>query len=92
MLLARRRVLHFFGNRKRPMIPLRLKAVNLFDTLTPRYYHLHTPQEVSAWFISAGFPEPEETSLQGLSDAGFAMTAKRETQPKKVAVFAASAD
>jgi 2-polyprenyl-3-methyl-5-hydroxy-6-metoxy-1,4-benzoquinol methylase/uncharacterized protein YbaR (Trm112 family) len=90
-LLARRHVQHLFGNRRRPLIPLRLKAVNLFDTLTPRYCHLQTPAEVRDWFKLGGFPAPFESSIEGLSDAGFGMTAIREAQNQPAMAQAAMA-
>src|SRR5262249_37706443 len=90
-LLVRRHIQHFFGNRRRPIIPLRLKTVNLFDTLTPRHNHLHTPAEVEQWFIANGFPCPEETSVEGLSNAGFGMTAVRPVKGGEPKALAASA-
>ncbi len=81
MLLFRLRILHLFGSRKRPAVPLRLKAVNLFDTLTPRYYHLHTTSEVQGWFSSLGFPRPVETTIPALSHGGFGMLGMRGARP-----------
>ena len=77
ILLLRLRLLRLLGNRKRRIIPLRLKAVNLFDTLTPRYYHLHTPNEVMGWFNAAGFMGATETSIPSLSYGGFGMLGLR---------------
>jgi hypothetical protein len=90
ILLVRLRILHLLGNRKRRIVPLRLKAVNLFDTLTPRYYHLHTPAEVEGWFSALGFPERTETSIPALSHGGFGMLGLREARPRS-AVSASAA-
>jgi len=78
LLLARLRILYFFGYRPRPLVPLRLRAVNLFDTLTPRYYHFHTAAEVEDWFSSAGFSDPVVSCKPPLSNWGFGVTAKRK--------------
>lgn len=78
ILVLRLRLLALFGNHKRRIVPLRLKAVNLFDTLTPRFYHLHTPAEVHSWFASAGFPGAIESSIPTLSHGGFGMLGVRE--------------
>jgi len=80
ILLMRLQVLRLFGNRKRRIVPLRLKAVNLFDTLTPRNYHLHTPSEVREWFTASGFPNPVETSIATLNRGGFGMLGLRGPQ------------
>jgi len=85
ILLVRLRILHLLGNRKRRIVPLRLKAVNLFDTLTPRYYHLHTPGEVEGWFSTLGFPGPIETSISALSHGGFGILGRREARPQAAA-------
>ncbi len=90
ILLLRLRLLRLFGNRKRRIVPLRLKAVNLFDTLTPRYYHLHTPVEVRGWFAAAGFPDPVETSIASLSQGGFGMLGLRACDSQLVLQRAAS--
>jgi 2-polyprenyl-3-methyl-5-hydroxy-6-metoxy-1,4-benzoquinol methylase len=90
ILLVRLQILHLLGNRKRRIVPLRLKAVNLFDTLTPRYYHLHTPGEVESWFSALGFPGATETSIPSLSRGGFGMLGMRETRPQAVASAAAA--
>jgi SAM-dependent methyltransferase len=90
VLLLRLRLLRLLGNRKRRIVPWRLKAVNLFDTLTPRYYHLHTPAEVERWFEAAGFPDPIETSIPGISQSGFGMLGLRRSQKQASFVRAAS--
>lgn len=78
ILVLRLHLLGLFGNRKRRIVPLRLKAVNLFDTLTPKFYHLHTPREVHSWFTSAGYSEAIESSIPSLSHGGFGMLGLRE--------------
>jgi SAM-dependent methyltransferase len=90
VLILRLRLLHFFGNRKRRIVPLRLKAVNLFDTLTPRHYHLHTPIEVRQWFEGFGFPAPTETTIPSLSQGGFGMLGLRGRQEQTALQWAAS--
>jgi SAM-dependent methyltransferase/uncharacterized protein YbaR (Trm112 family) len=84
ILLLRLRFLRLLGNRKRRIVPLKLKAVNLFDTLTPRFYHLHTPVEVREWFTVSGFPNPVETSISSLSHGGFGMMGQREREAQTV--------
>jgi len=90
ILLLRLWMLRFFGNKKRRIVPLRLKAVNLFDTLTPRFYHLHTPVEVRGWFTTSGYPNPEETSIASLSQGGFGMMGVRELHVQSPMLRAAS--
>jgi SAM-dependent methyltransferase len=90
VLLARIHVLHLFGHRERRIVPLRLRAVNLFDTLTPRYYHLHTASEVEEWFACAGFSDSVVTCKPPLSYSGFGVTAVRKPQ-MRVAVAHAGA-
>jgi len=89
LLLARLHLLYFFGYRPRPLVPLRLRAVNLFDTLTPSYYHLHTASEVQEWFASAGFSDSVISCKPPLSNWGFGVTAKRTSRPlnKSVASY-----
>jgi 2-polyprenyl-3-methyl-5-hydroxy-6-metoxy-1,4-benzoquinol methylase/uncharacterized protein YbaR (Trm112 family) len=91
ILLLRLRLLRLFGNRKRRIVPLRLKAVNLFDTLTPRYYHLHTPAEVQSWFASSGFADAVDVSIPSLSHGGFGMLGTREGHYRPLRAHAASA-
>jgi SAM-dependent methyltransferase len=91
ILLLRLRFLRLFGNRKRRIVPLRLKAVNLFDTLTPRYYHLHTPAEVYSWFASSGFADAVDVSIPSLSHGGFGMLGTREGHYRPLRTYAASA-
>ena len=90
LLLLRLRLLRLLGNRKRRIVPLRLKAVNLFDTLTPRYYHLHVPSEVSGWFDAVGFPGATETSIPSLSHGGFGMLGVRVPQEQSAVLHAVS--
>lgn len=65
------RIKHILGFRKRRIIPLWLKTLNLFDTFTPKYNHLHTPDEVKSWFIKNGFKSPEYRTIPELGHAGF---------------------
>jgi 2-polyprenyl-3-methyl-5-hydroxy-6-metoxy-1,4-benzoquinol methylase len=78
VLIAQLRLQHLFGFRSRRIIPVWLKAVNLFDTFTPRYNYQHTPEEVKSWFIDAGFPHPVETTLPNLGQMGFGILGVRE--------------
>ena len=73
------RVLHIFGWRGRPVIPLRQKAINLFDTITPSYNHEHTPGEVEGWFREAGYMDVKEVTIHEyrLGKGGFAMIGTR---------------
>jgi SAM-dependent methyltransferase len=91
LLLARLRVLRLFGMGRRPMIPLKLKAVNLFDTLTPRYYHLHNFAEVREWFRADGFPEPIETTIPSLGNGGFGVMGVRHIREDLVGTRSATA-
>jgi 2-polyprenyl-3-methyl-5-hydroxy-6-metoxy-1,4-benzoquinol methylase len=69
------RVANIFGYRKRRIIPIRSKAVNLFDTISPQFNHEHTPEEVRAWFIESGYHEVKEVTISEfrLNEGGFAM-------------------
>jgi SAM-dependent methyltransferase len=79
ILLTKLRVQHLFGfNKSRRIIPVWLKAVNLFDTFTPRYNHHHTPEEVSSWFLEESFPHPVETTIPSLGQMGFGILAVRK--------------
>jgi len=55
ILLGRLKLMRLLGYRRREMIPLRLKALNLFDTFSPTFNHEHTEEEVRGWFREAGF-------------------------------------
>ena len=78
MLLAVR-LLRICGWRGRPAIPLRQKAINLFDTITPTYNHEHTPSEAAGWFKEAGFTDIKEVTIREfrLGDGGFAVIGTR---------------
>lgn len=73
------RLLRLFGWRGRPVIPLRQKAINLFDTITPTYNHEHTPSETAVWFREAGYSDVKEVTITDfrLGDGGFAMIGTR---------------
>lgn len=62
---------------KRRLIPLRQKAVNLFDTFSPTYGFSHTPDEVREWYTVAGYVDPVDRTLPGMGDYGFGMIGKR---------------
>lgn len=51
------------GYRGRRMIPLRLKTLNLFDTISPQFNHEHTTEEVAGWFREAGFKDVRDVNL-----------------------------
>jgi 2-polyprenyl-3-methyl-5-hydroxy-6-metoxy-1,4-benzoquinol methylase/uncharacterized protein YbaR (Trm112 family) len=73
VLLAQLRIQHLLGIKKRRIIPLWLKAVNLFDTFTPRYNHVQAPGEVISWFREEGFSQVVETTIPSLGHGGFGM-------------------
>ena len=81
-ILSLLRMLRLMGYRGRPVIPLRQKAVNLFDTITPTYNHEHTPEETRAWFSEAGFADVREVTVHDhrLGRGGFAMIGTRNTK------------
>jgi 2-polyprenyl-3-methyl-5-hydroxy-6-metoxy-1,4-benzoquinol methylase/uncharacterized protein YbaR (Trm112 family) len=78
-ILSCLRVLRLCGYRGRPIIPIRQKAINLFDTITPTYNHEHTPAETRTWFSEAGFTEVKEVTINDhrLGRGGFAMIGTR---------------
>jgi 2-polyprenyl-3-methyl-5-hydroxy-6-metoxy-1,4-benzoquinol methylase/uncharacterized protein YbaR (Trm112 family) len=73
------RLLRLFGWHGRPAIPVRQKAINLFDTITPTFNHEHTPAEARQWFEEAGFSNIQEVSIAEfrLAAGGFAMIGTR---------------
>jgi hypothetical protein len=73
------RLLRLFGWRGRPVIPLRQKAINLFDTITPTYNHEHTAAETAVWFQEAGYSGVKEVTISDfrLGKGGFAMIGTR---------------
>jgi SAM-dependent methyltransferase/uncharacterized protein YbaR (Trm112 family) len=79
VILSGLQLMRMFGYRGRPLIPVRQKAINLFDTITPTYNHEHTPAEVRQWFSEAGFTEIKEVTIHDfrLGRGGFAMIATR---------------
>jgi 2-polyprenyl-3-methyl-5-hydroxy-6-metoxy-1,4-benzoquinol methylase len=72
-------VSHLFGYKKRRLIPLRQKAVNLFDTISPKFNHRHTPEEVASWFREAGYTDIKDVSISDyrLDEGGFAIIGTR---------------
>jgi SAM-dependent methyltransferase/uncharacterized protein YbaR (Trm112 family) len=79
VILSGLRAMRMCGYRGRRLIPLRQKAINLFDTITPTYNHEHTPAETRQWFSDAGFTDVKEVTIQdhGLGRGGFAMIGTR---------------
>jgi len=86
------RVGYLFGYKKRRLIPIRLKATNLFDTIAPQFNYEHTPDEVIAWFKEAGYTDIKDASISDyrLSEGGFAIIGTR-AEPKKDELLATSA-
>jgi len=66
-LLVLVRLRRLLGDKGRRLIPLPLKAVNLFDTLSPRYNHAHTFQEISGWFAEAGYSSIADVTIDKTS-------------------------
>ncbi len=79
VLLTVLRLLHLCGYRVRPLIPIRQKAINLFDTIAPTYNHEHVPAETREWFIEAGYTDVREVTIADfrLGEGGFAMIGTR---------------
>ncbi|HEX4076396.1 MAG TPA: methyltransferase domain-containing protein [Candidatus Acidoferrales bacterium] len=77
-LQARLQLLRLVGIRKRRIVPVWLKAVNLFDTFTPLYNHQHVPDEVTSWFQEEGFPQAVETTIPSLGHMGFGVLGVRD--------------
>ena len=77
ILETRLRILRAVGIGKRRIVPVWLKALNLYDTFTPLYNHQHTRSEVIAWFCEAGFPEAVETTIPSLGNMGFGILGLR---------------
>lgn len=90
ILLTQLRIQHLLGISKRRIIPLRLKAVNLFDTFTPRYYHLQTLAQVMGWFKDCGFLNPVETTIPSLGPGGLGILGIHDKQAERIPVRAAS--
>ena len=65
------------GIKTRRIVPLWLKAVNLYDTFTPLYNHQHVLSEVISWFREAGFAEAVETTIPSLGNMGFGILGAR---------------
>lgn len=79
LLLLGVRLGYIFGYKKRRIIPIKLKAVNLFDVISPQFNHLHSPAEVTSWFREAGYTDIKDVSIPEyrLDEAGFAMIGTR---------------
>ncbi len=86
------RVGYWFGYKKRRLIPIRLKATNLFDTIAPQFNYEHTPDEVIGWFKEAGYVDIKNASISDyrLSEGGFAIIGTR-SEPNKEELIATSA-
>lgn len=85
ILLTRLRILRLMGMQTRRIIPVWLKALNLHDTLTPRFNHHHIPAEVMSWFQEVGFSRVSETTISSLGQTGFGIVGIRASlglQPK----------
>lgn len=67
------------GYRRRQLISLRLKALNLFDTIAPTYNHEHTPDEVMSWYREVGSVDVRNVSISRhrLDEGGFAIIGPR---------------
>ena len=78
-ILASVALLRLVGWRGRRIIPIRQKAINLFDTIAPTYNHEHTPEETMGWFREAGFEDVREVTIRDfrLSVGGFAVLGRR---------------
>lgn len=79
VLAGATRAANALGHRRRRPIPMSLKALNLFDTISPRFNHEHTPDEVREWFEEAGYGDIRDVSIAEyrLDEAGFAMVGTR---------------
>ena len=58
---------------------MRLKALNLFDTIAPTFNYEHTSVEVMEWFREIGFVDIRDVSIREhrLDEGGFAVIATR---------------
>ena len=74
------RIRHLFGFKKRRLVPLWLKTLNLFDTFTPQYNHLHTPSEVKRWYTANGFSAPVERTIPKLGHGGFGILGIKDSE------------
>lgn len=79
VLLAWLRILRVLRLSRRRVVPLRLKAVNLYDTFTPKYAFSHLPAEVKGWFQEAGFTDARDCTIPGVGMYGFGMVGTRPT-------------
>ena len=68
------------GSRPVPGSKFWLRVMNDFDNLSPKYAHVHTPDEVSAWFAAEGLEDvrvlQRDTAVVGrkpLAQAAFAL-------------------
>jgi len=79
VLVSLVRLASLVGYRRRRAIPLRLKALNLFDTIAPSYNAEHTPPEVTAWYSRAGFVDVRDVSIKEhrLDEGGFGVIGTR---------------
>jgi SAM-dependent methyltransferase/uncharacterized protein YbaR (Trm112 family) len=59
--------------------------VEVYDTLTPRFRHHHTPYQVAEWFYQMGFSAARLTHWD--NPLGFGMMAKRERLPATPGMF-----
>jgi SAM-dependent methyltransferase len=76
-ILALTAVARAVGLTKRRLVPVRQKAVNLFDTLTPRYGFSHTVEEATAWFQEAGLTSVRQRDVVETRTHGFGILGVR---------------
>lgn len=75
------RTLHVFGFRKdNKVLPVSLKACNMYDLYMTPNRNLYVVDEVSAWFKSAGFPDVKESTLPILEHMAFGLLGIRGSQ------------
>ncbi len=80
VLVGATKVANALGYTRRRPIPVSLKALNLFDTISPEFNHEHTPEEVRRWFEESGYSDIRDVSISEyrLDEGGFAMVGTRQ--------------
>ena len=74
VLVLYTRVQQWLGLKQRRDIgPLRHKALVLWHTIALPMHQYHVPQEVTAWFLEAGYENVRETTIPSLAHTGFGM-------------------
>jgi 2-polyprenyl-3-methyl-5-hydroxy-6-metoxy-1,4-benzoquinol methylase/uncharacterized protein YbaR (Trm112 family) len=84
ILQTRLRLVRLIGIRKRRIVPLWLKTVNLYDTFTPLYNHQHVPSEVISWFREEDFSQASESTIPSLGHMGFGILGIKNTHALRV--------